>query len=169
MMPRLVMVFQITIHWGSIDIAVIQITDHFLISLESQMTEFAASLLSSPILMIVARAVLASFFLAAGIFGIFNFPAVVQEMTDASLSAPKLLAVATVATQLIGSVLLITNVLGLSWLGAIMLAVFTLLCIPFGHPFWQFEEPQRAQHLQIALEHFALSGGLVIAAIASLR
>lgn len=133
------------------------------------MTEFAASLLSSSILMIVARVVLASFFLIAGIFGIFNFPAVVQEMSAASLMAPKLMAVATIATQLVGSILLITNVAGLSWLGAVVLAVFTLLCIPFGHPFWQFEEPQRTQHLQIALEHFALSGGLLIAAIVSLR
>lgn len=134
------------------------------------MNDLAVSVLSSPVALITARLVLASFFVMAGIFGVFNFGAVVQEMIDASLPVPKFLAFATITTQLIGSLLLVTNVGHLSWLGAIVLAGFTLLCIPLGHPFWNYEEPiKRTAEMQIALEHFALSGGLVIAAILGAR
>jgi transmembrane protein len=45
--------------------------------------------------------------------------------------------------------------------------VFTLLCIPYGHPFWRFEEPKRSEELYIAFEHVALTGGLLLAAVAS--
>lgn len=51
--------------------------------------------------------------------------------------------------------------------GAGILAIFTLLCIPIGHPFWKLAEPQRTQDFQIVLEHIALSGGLLLAVIAT--
>jgi transmembrane protein len=70
-----------------------------------------------------------------------------------------------IATQLVGSFLVITNVAGLTWLGAGILGVFTLLCIPYGHPFWRFGEPKRSEELYIAF--VALTGGLLLAAVAS--
>jgi transmembrane protein len=42
-----------------------------------------------------------------------------------------------------------------------------LLGIPYGHPFWRFEEPKRSEELYIAFEHVALTGGLLLAAVAS--
>jgi DoxX len=81
----------------------------------------------------------------AGVFGLFNFAAVVAEMKGANLSSPRLCAATMIATQLVGSFLVITNVAGLTWLGAGILGVFTLLCIPYGHPFWRFEEPKRSE------------------------
>ncbi|HGM5582159.1 TPA: DoxX family protein [Pseudomonas putida] len=131
------------------------------------MNELAGAVLASPVLLVIARVVLASFFLIAGIFGVFNFSSVVKEVVAAALPAPKVLALAMIVTQLVGSLLLISNVGGLAWLGAVVLAGFTLLCIPLGHPFWRFDEPKRTADMQIALEHFALSGGLLAAAIAS--
>lgn len=47
--------------------------------------------------------------------------------------------------------------------------MFTLLCIPIGHPFWRMDEPRRTADLQIALEHVALTGGLLLAAVQSIR
>ncbi|WP_336004790.1 DoxX family protein [Acinetobacter pittii] len=123
--------------------------------------------LSSNYALVLGRIVLSSFFLIAGIFGIFNFDAVVNEMIGANLSHPQLFAFATIAVQLVGSILLISNFAGLTWLGAAILAVFTLLCIPVGHPFWELAEPQRTQDFQIVLEHIALTGGLLLAAIAT--
>lgn len=125
------------------------------------------SFLGSHSAVIVGRSIISSFFLIAGIFGIFNFGVIVSEMKSVSLPSPEAFAVATIATQLIGSILLISNVAGLAWLGAGILAVFTLLCIPVGHPFWTFDEPRRTHEFQIALEHIALTGGLLLAAIAS--
>ena len=124
-------------------------------------------MLGNEMILVFARIVVSSFFLVAGLFGAFNFKIVVQEMRDASLARPQFFALATITTQLSGSVLLITNVAGLSWLGAGILGVFTLLCIPFGHAFWCYPEPRRTAELHIALEHLALTGGLLLAAIAS--
>ncbi|ODP33216.1 hypothetical protein A9762_19730 [Pandoraea sp. ISTKB] len=129
----------------------------------------ASAVLGSPVLMVAARVMLASFFLIAGIFGVFNFSSVVQEVMAVHLPAPRLLALAIIATQLVGSLLLISNVGGLAWLGAMLLAGFTLVCIPLGHPFWQFDEPKRTADMQIALEHVAVAAGLLIAAIANVR
>jgi len=97
----------------------------------------------------------------AGVFGLFNFAAVVAEMKGANLSPPRLCAATMIATQLASSFLVITNVAGLTWLGAGILGVFTLLCIPYGHPFWRFGEPKRSEELYIALEHVALTGAAV--------
>src|SRR3546814_6308450 len=70
-------------------------------------------------------------------------------------------------TQLTGSALVITNFAGLGWIGAFGLAVFLLLTIPIGHPFWKFEEPKRTGEFHIALEHITVVGGLMLAAILS--
>jgi len=131
------------------------------------MPSFIQALLSSPYSLLLGRIILSSFFLIAGIFGIFNFDTVVTEMSHANLPAPQFFALITITVQLTGSILLITNFAGLTWLGAGMLAVFTLLCIPIGHPFWKLAEPARTQDMQIVLEHIALTGGLLLAAIAS--
>lgn len=115
----------------------------------------------------VLRVILTSLFWMAGIFGVFNFNVIVQEMTQVQLKAPEVFAVATIATQLIGSALLISNFNGLGWLGAGALTVFTLLTIPLGHAFWTFEEPKRTEEFHIALEHMSLVGGLLIAGLLS--
>lgn len=125
--------------------------------------------LTHPVATVVAKVVLTSFFWMAGLFGLFNFKAIVQEMVDVKLPSPSFFAVATIACQLIGSALIITNIAGLGWLGAGALAVFTILTIPIGHPFWKFEEPKRTHEFHIVLEHFTVVGGLMLAAIISLQ
>lgn len=72
------------------------------------------TLLSHPYSLLVGRIILSSFFLIAGIFGLFNFDSVVNEMNQANLSAPQFFALATIAVQLSGSILLITNFAGLT-------------------------------------------------------
>lgn len=99
------------------------------------MEAFFVLLLAHPVTLLSARVVLTAVFWMAGLFGLFHFKAVVQEMVDAGLPLPRLFALATIATQLAGSALVITNFAGLGWLGAGALAVFLLLTIPIGHPF----------------------------------
>lgn len=129
------------------------------------MNEIAASILTTPAALVIARGVLASYFLVAGIFSLVNFSSFVQEITHTALPAPRQMAMAVIATKLGGAVLLMFNAGGMGWLGAVVLAGFTLLCIPVAHPFWRLEEPRRTTSLQFALEHIALSGGLMVAAI----
>ncbi|AGT08796.1 DoxX family protein [Paracoccus aminophilus] len=124
-------------------------------------------LITHPHAVMTGKALLTSFFWLAGLFGLFNFKTIVQEMVDVGLPRPRLFALATIACQLLGSALLISNVAGLAWLGAGALAVFTLLCIPIGHPFWKFSEPKRSAEFHIALEHIAVVGGLFLAAAIS--
>lgn len=99
------------------------------------MTHFLSSLADHPASWVALRVILTSFFWMAGLFGVFNFNVIVQEMREVKLPAPAAFAVATIATQLIGSALLIANYKGFGCLGAGALAVFTLLTIPLGHAF----------------------------------
>jgi len=103
-------------------------------------------------------------FWSAGIFGLFNFSAIVEEVRVIGLPAEQAVAAATIALQLGGSLLIITNYSGYGWFGAVALALFTLLTIPFGHAFWTFEEPRRTAELHIVLEHMTVAGGLLLAA-----
>lgn len=137
--------------------------------IEDVMNELITTILQSPVTAIIGTVVLTCLFWMAGIFGIFNFALVVKEMEDAALTHPRSCAVATIICQLLGSALLISNVGGLAWLGAGALGVFTLLSIPLGHPFWKFAEPRKSHEFQIALEHVTVVGGLVLAAILSVR
>jgi len=114
------------------------------------------------------KVILTSFFWIAGVFGVFNFKTIIQEMVDCGLPYPVVFAVATVLCQLTGSALLITDYQGLAWLGAGALGVFTLLCIPIAHPFWKFDGERRMLEFQVALEHITVVGGLMLGAAISM-
>ncbi len=122
-----------------------------------------------PVTLVLFRVVLTTFFWMAGLFGLFNFNVIVQEMAAEKLPAPVAFAVLTIATQLIGSALLISDYRGLGWLGSGALVVFTLLTIPIGHAFWTFTEPKRTAEFHIALEHITVVGGLLLAGILSFK
>ena len=125
-------------------------------------------LLASDAFAVLARVLLTSFFWVAGIFGLLKFDMMVQVIQRNGLPAPRLIVVMMVLTELIGSALLITDFRSLGWLGAGALGVFTLLSIPLGHAFWKFSPPRKMEEFQIALEHLALIGGLMCAAILTL-
>lgn len=116
-----------------------------------------------------SRILLTFFFWMAGIFGLFNFGAIVQEMITVGLPLPSMFAIGTILCQLGGSALVISDRAGYGWVGSVMLIVFTLLTIPVGHPFWTFSEPARTQEFHIALEHLSLIGGLMMSMLLSGR
>lgn len=115
----------------------------------------------------LSRIFLTFFFWMAGLFGIFNFNVIVDEMMAVGLPWPVLFAIGTILCQLTGSALVIFNFAGSGWIGSIMLIVFTLLTIPLGHPFWAFSEPERTKEFHIVLEHITVVGGLMMSAILS--
>jgi len=124
---------------------------------------------SSSVALYLSRILLTFFFWMAGIFGLFNFDVIVQEMVAVGLPLPSLFAAATILCQLGGSSLVISDRAGYGWIGSIMLIVFTLLTIPVGHPFWTFSEPARTQEFHIALEHITVVGGLMMSMLLSGR
>ena len=75
-----------------------------------------------------------------------------------------MIVAATVAVQLLGSLMLIFGRLG--WLAAGALGVFTGLATLIAHPFWTLTDPiERFHALNTFLEHIGLIGGLMLAAI----
>jgi transmembrane protein len=117
----------------------------------------------------ITRVVLTSFFWIAGIFGLLKFDVMVATIRQHGFSSPRYIVAAMIVTELAGSVLLITDAFQLGWFGAGWLGIFTFLSIPLGHPFWKFQRPKRMEEMQIALEHFALIGGLMAAAALTVR
>ena len=67
--------------------------------------------------------------------------------------------------QAIGSVLVIAD--RMAWLGAGMLAVFTLLTVPLSHHFWDMTGTMAEIERLFSEEHLSVIGGLIAVCIAS--
>jgi uncharacterized membrane protein YphA (DoxX/SURF4 family) len=72
-------------------------------------------------------------------------------------------AVAVILTQLASSLLFLTR--RYCWLGAGILAGFTVLATLLGHPFWTLDGPDRGRQAATFFEHVAIVGGLAMAAL----
>jgi transmembrane protein len=121
------------------------------------------SLLAIPALSFLARLALASPFLVSGIMKLVDLEGAVAEMAGVGLSPAGVFAFAVIATQIGGSLLLLTR--RWCWLGAGLLAGFTALATLIAHPFWTFEGMDRIRQMMTFLEHVAIAGGLLSAAL----
>lgn len=118
-------------------------------------------LLGSTITGWAARLALASPFAVSGVAKLIDFGAATNEVAGLGLANPALVAAAVVVTQLVGSALLLTR--RFRWLGAGLLAGFTVLATLLAHSFWRFSGPEQARQMATFLEHVAIVGGLVLA------
>jgi transmembrane protein len=110
----------------------------------------------------LARTLLTFAFWASGLSKLIDFNAGVTEMAHFGLEPAVVFNIATIATQLVGSALVILN--RWTWLGAGMLGIFTLLTIPLVHHFWTMEEPFRTLEFYVVMEHITVIGGLMVVA-----
>jgi len=120
-------------------------------------------LLSLPGLSAVARLCLASAFIQSGISKLIDFQGAMDEMQHFGLPHPGLFAAAVILTQLGGSALLLTR--RYCWLGAGILAVFTVMATLMAHRFWQFDGADRIHQTTTFFEHLGLVGGFALAAL----
>ena len=120
-------------------------------------------LMALPVTELAARLALASPFLLSGVAKLIDFQGAASEMAGVGLRPPGLLAAAVIVTQLGGSLLFLSR--RYCWLGAGILAVFTLLATLLAHPFWAFDGPDRARQMATFFEHVAIVGGLAMAAL----
>jgi len=112
---------------------------------------------------ILSRIILTTPFWGALIEHGLGFNAWVGTMAHFNLNPPLVFAVFTLATLLVGTILVVfTN--RWAWLGAGALAVFTGLTIFIAHAFWTMKEPQAHTEFYTVLEHIALIGGLMVMA-----
>ena len=113
----------------------------------------------------VARTMVTFMFWMSGLAKLVDFSGGVAEMSHFGLEPAVLFNLATAVVQLTGSALIILN--RWTWLGAGMLAVFTVLTIPIAHQFWSMEEPFRTIEFYVVMEHVTMVGALMVVAWAS--
>jgi transmembrane protein len=111
----------------------------------------------------LGRLALASPFLISGFVKLLDFTGATEEVAGLGLRPGAPFAAAVVLTQLGGSVLFLTR--RFCWLGAGILAGFTILATLLAHPFWTFEGPDRGRQTATFFEHVAIVGGFAMAAM----
>jgi len=108
----------------------------------------------------IARLCLAIVFLYSGIDKLWHWRSSIEEVRSDGLLWPTAFAGATVFTQLVGGCLVATGFF--AWLGALVLAGFTVAATLLGHRFWLRRGAEFRHELTTSLEHVAIVGGLVL-------
>ena len=132
------------------------------------MTDIAAPrpidrMLALPGLDSLGRLALASPFLISGLVKLVDFGGAMNEVAGLGLQPAGLIAAAVILAQIGGSALFLTR--RYCWLGAGILAGFTVVATLLAHPFWLFEGPDRGRQTATFFEHAAIVGGLAVAAL----
>lgn len=115
----------------------------------------------------VARLALCSAYLLGGVVKLSDFPAAIAEQAHFGMPLPAVFAAVTIAVELVGPVLILTD--RLAWFGAGMLGVFTLLAALVANAFWTLHGPERFAATNAFFEHLGLVGGFVLVAMVSRR
>jgi len=119
-----------------------------------------------PYILIVARLCLAAVFLFSGFDKARHWGDGVREVAGLGLPLPPVFTALTIATQLLGGLMIVFNV-G-AWIGAGLLAAFTVIATVLGHRFWLSHGARAKRELTTSLEHLAIVGGLLLLAAQSL-
>jgi len=122
----------------------------------------AGSALSSGILFL-AHLGLCAAYIQGGLVKLTDFPGAVAEMVHFRLAPPVLFAVLVIVLELVASAMVMTGFL--RWLGALVLAGFTLMSTLIALRFW--EQPAgQARHASANafFEHLGLAGGFLLVA-----
>lgn len=123
-----------------------------------------ASVLNSGPTGFLARLLLVSAYLVGGFAKLGDWPAAVAEQAHFGLTPPALWAGLTIAVELIGPLLILSN--RLVWLGAGMLGVFTFFAALVANAFWAMPAgPERFAATNAFFEHMGLVGGFVLVAM----
>jgi uncharacterized membrane protein YphA (DoxX/SURF4 family) len=108
----------------------------------------------------IARLCLAAVFFYSGVDKLWHWRSSIEEVRSDGLPWPVAFAGATVLTQLVGGCLVATGFL--AWLGALLLAAFTVAATLLGHRFWLRRGAEFQHELTTSLEHVAIVGGLLL-------
>jgi putative oxidoreductase len=111
----------------------------------------------------IARLCLAAVFLYSAVDKLWHWRSSIEEVRGDGLPWPAAFAGGTVFTQLIGGCLVATGLL--AWLGALLLAGFTVAATLLGHRFWLRRGAEFRHELTTSLEHVAIVGGLFLLSV----
>ena len=124
------------------------------------MPTFLEKIFALPFMPLVTRVLLTFMFWASGLFHLIRWNANVGVLTANGWGSPVVLNAAIVATNLIGSALIIQG--RFAWLGALGLMVFTALTVFLVHNFWTMQPPAAIPEMLVAFEHVTVIGALVL-------
>ncbi len=117
------------------------------------------------ILLIIARILLASYFLKAGVSNFKNFSKLVPFVASKKIPLPGVAMAAVIFVQIIGSLMVIFNFYAA--IGAIGLLLFTLMANLFICTYWAMKGIQRRNINFLFDANIAVMGGLLIIVIIS--
>jgi transmembrane protein len=126
-----------------------------------------ARTLDHPLTLLAARICLTLPFLAGGLSKLFFWDAGVVETAGLGLHPAWLFNLATVLTELLGSISVILD--RKTWLGAGALGIFTVLATFLGHRFWEISGPERQMQLNSFLEHVTIAAAFILVVVVGLR
>lgn len=124
--------------------------------------------IASPVLRWVALLLLCAAYLQGGLQKALDFPSAIAEMNHFGLSPAAPLAVAVIVLELGATALILVG--RWRWLGALALALFTLMATFVALRFWEMPAgPARFGATNSLFEHLGLVGGFLLVAWHDLR
>ena len=133
----------------------------------ARMVERLRPILAAPVLRWVALLGLCAAYLQGGFDKAADFSGAIAEINHFGLSPAAPLAVATIAMEIVASILVLTGFF--RWLGALALAGFTLFATFVANRFWEMAPPERFMAANSFFEHLGLVGGFLLVAWFDLR
>jgi len=107
-------------------------------------------------------------YVQGGLVKLLDFHGAVEEVVHFGMPAPSVLAVATIITELVGSLMVVSGIL--RWAGALWLAAFTLVATWLACRFWELPAGhERFASANTFWEHIGLIGGFLFVAISDLK
>jgi uncharacterized membrane protein YphA (DoxX/SURF4 family) len=120
------------------------------------------ALLTTPFVGWMALLGLCAAYIQGGIDKALDFHSAVLELQAFGVSWPTQMTLATILTELMGSVLVLVG--AYRWLGALWLAAFTLIADFIANRFWGSALPARELMENGFFEHLGLVGGFLYVA-----
>ena len=121
----------------------------------------------APAIRFVALLGLVAAYLQGGLDKAVDLPAAIGEMHHFGLEPAQPLALATIALELVASVMILAGFW--RWLAALALAAFTLAATFLANRFWQATGSERFMMENGFFEHLGLVGGFLLVAWMDLR
>jgi uncharacterized membrane protein YphA (DoxX/SURF4 family) len=136
-------------------------------TLNARMVELLRPILAAPVIRWIALLGLCAAYLQGGFDKAADFSSAIAEINHFGLSPAAPLAVATIAMEIVASILVLTGFF--RWLGALSLAGFTLFATFVANRFWETAPPERFMAANSFFEHLGLVGGFLLVAWFDLR
>jgi uncharacterized membrane protein YphA (DoxX/SURF4 family) len=121
----------------------------------------------APAIRWIALLGLVAAYLQGGLDKLVDIPAAIGEMHHFGLGPARPLALATIALELVASVMILAGFW--RWLAALALAAFTLAATFLANRFWQATGADRFMMENGFFEHLGLVGGFLLVAWMDLR